>query len=207
MAWTELFPSGVYQKWWLASELWRFFKQSVGCLSVNILGVFKLIITQPVKIGKKVPIMLCSTLIPNVDKRRGVWGDKEGVITKYGQGKSCKSISKQINAPVTVVTNIKTFKIHGAIANLHGHDPKEEIWPHIEDSSMADEEPDKTSKQIRPSRSRYSGVLSLCAWKWAPLKKTPLSKEAGSFCTACWQVTVLLIEATTLELFCTRWRC
>ncbi|MBN3302679.1 LMBL4 protein, partial [Amia calva] len=44
----------------------------------------------------------------------------EKIIDKHGKGKGYKTISKQLDVPVTTVANIKKSKVHGTVANLPG---------------------------------------------------------------------------------------
>lgn len=53
------------------------------------------------------------------EKNNNFWGDKEKIFAKYVHGKGCKTISKQLDFPVTTVFDIiKRFKDHGTISNV-----------------------------------------------------------------------------------------
>ena len=68
----------------------------------------------------------------NFENRRktGQWSEdiRKKVIAKHGQGKGYKTISKELNVPVTTVANvIKKFKAHGTVANISGRGHKRKI--------------------------------------------------------------------------------
>ena len=60
-------------------------------------------------------------------KQNKAWsGIRRIRIDKHGQSKSYKTISKQLDVPVTTVTNVK-FKVHGTVTNLPGRGRKRKI--------------------------------------------------------------------------------
>ena len=65
--------------------------------------------------------------------------------------KGYKTISKQLDVPVTTVANvIKKFKVHGTIANLPGRGRKRNIDPRLNRRivKMVEKEPRITAKEI-----------------------------------------------------------
>ncbi|KAG2469162.1 TCB1 transposase, partial [Polypterus senegalus] len=76
---------------------------------------------------------------------------RKKIIDKHVKGKGYKTISKQLDVPVTTVAHIiQKFKIHGTVANLPGRGRRRRI-----DKSkrriirMVTKEPRKTSKEIQ----------------------------------------------------------
>ncbi|KAI4884482.1 hypothetical protein NFI96_008952 [Prochilodus magdalenae] len=77
---------------------------------------------------------------------------RKKIIDKHVKGKGYKSISKQLDVPMTTVAYIiQKFKIHGTVANLPGRGRRRKI----DDKSkrriirMVTKEPRKTSKEIK----------------------------------------------------------
>ncbi|KAG2465277.1 TCB1 transposase, partial [Polypterus senegalus] len=77
---------------------------------------------------------------------------RKKIIDKHVKGKGYKTISKQLDVPVTTVAHIiQKFKIHGTVANLPGRGRRRKI----DDKSkrriirMVIKEPRKTSKEIQ----------------------------------------------------------
>lgn len=68
-------------------------------------------------------IIVCTTLNMDQRKQRRELSEeiRKKIIDKHGKGKGYKTISKQLDVPVTTVANIiKKFKVHGTVANLPG---------------------------------------------------------------------------------------
>ncbi|KAG2465172.1 TCB1 transposase, partial [Polypterus senegalus] len=77
---------------------------------------------------------------------------RKKILDKHVKGKGYKTISKQLDVPVTTVAHIiQKFKIHGTVANLPGRGRRRKI----DDKSkrriirMVTKEPRKTSKEIQ----------------------------------------------------------
>lgn len=74
------------------------------------------------------------------------------IIDQHIKGKGYKTISKQLEVPVTTVANIvRKVKDHGSVANLPGRGRKKKIDPGLigRIERMVDKEPKKTSKEIQ----------------------------------------------------------
>lgn len=74
------------------------------------------------------------------------------IIDQHIKGKGYKTISKQLEVPVTTVANIiRKVKDHGSVANLPGRGRKKKIDPSLISriERMVDKEPKKTSKEIQ----------------------------------------------------------
>lgn len=98
--------------------------------------------------------MVCTTLNMDQRKRRKELSQeiRKKIIDKHDKGKGYKTISKQLDVPVTTVAHIiQKFKIHGTVANLPGRGRRRKI----DDKSkrriirMVTKEPRKTSKEIQ----------------------------------------------------------
>lgn len=74
------------------------------------------------------------------------------IIDQHFKGKGYKTISKQLDIPVSTVANIvKKVKVHGSVANLPGRGRKRKIDPRLNKriARMVNKEPTKTSKEIQ----------------------------------------------------------
>ncbi|KAL0151707.1 hypothetical protein M9458_053006, partial [Cirrhinus mrigala] len=100
--------------------------------------------------------MVCTTLNMDQRKRRKELSQeiRKKIIDNHVKGKGYKTISKQLDVPVTTVAHIIQkfkFKIRGTVANLPGHGRRRKI----DDKSkrriirMVTKEPRKTSKEIQ----------------------------------------------------------
>ena len=99
-------------------------------------------------------IMVCTTLNMYHRKlRRGLPQEiRKKIIDKHVKGKGYKTISKQLDVPVTTVAHIiQKFKVHGTVANRPGHGRKRIIYDKIKRRTirMVTKEPRTTSKEIR----------------------------------------------------------
>lgn len=77
---------------------------------------------------------------------------RKKVTAKHGQHKGFKTISKELEVPVTTVANIiKKFKAHRTVANISGRNRKRKTGPRLNRriARMVEKEPRKTSTQIR----------------------------------------------------------
>ncbi len=77
---------------------------------------------------------------------------RENIVEKHGQSQGYKSISRDLNVPVSTVRNIiKRFTAYGIVANLPGHGRKSKINEKLQRRivRMVDKEPRLTSKQIQ----------------------------------------------------------
>ena len=97
---------------------------------------------------------VCTTLNMDQRKQRKALSQdiRKKIIDKHVKGKGYKTISKQLDVPVTTVAYIiQKFKIHGTVANLPEHGRRRKI----DDKSkrriirMVTKEPRKTSKEIK----------------------------------------------------------
>ena len=98
--------------------------------------------------------MMCTTLNMGQRKQRKELSQeiRKKIIDKHVKGKGYKTISKQLDVPVTTVAHIiQKFKIHETVANLPGRGCRRKI----DDKSqrqiirMVTKEPRKTSKEIK----------------------------------------------------------
>ncbi len=96
--------------------------------------------------------VLCVTLSMEKRKKCKELYLREKIVKKHGQSQGYKSISRDLNVPVSTVRNIiKRFTAHGTVANLPGHGRKSKIneklqWRIVR---MVDKEPRLSSKQIQ----------------------------------------------------------
>ncbi|KAG7500556.1 Transposable element Tcb1 transposase [Solea senegalensis] len=77
---------------------------------------------------------------------------RKKIIDKHVKGKGYKTISKQLDVPVTTVAHIiQKFKIHGTLANLPGRGRRRKIDEKSKRRiiRMVTKEPRKTSKEIK----------------------------------------------------------
>lgn len=76
---------------------------------------------------------------------------RKKIIDKHGKGKGYKTISKQLDLPVTTVANIKKFKVHGTVANLPGQGRKRKVDHRLNRRivRMVEKEPRITAKEIQ----------------------------------------------------------
>ncbi|MGH0145201.1 UNVERIFIED_CONTAM: hypothetical protein FKN15_071268 [Acipenser sinensis] len=74
---------------------------------------------------------------------------RKKIIDKHGKGKGYKTISKQLDVPVTTVANIiKKFKVHGTETNVPGRGRKRKIDPRLNRIvQMVEKEPRITAKE------------------------------------------------------------
>uniref|UniRef100_A0A3P9LRV8 Uncharacterized protein n=1 Tax=Oryzias latipes TaxID=8090 RepID=A0A3P9LRV8_ORYLA len=89
----------------------------------------------------------------NRKRRRELSQDiRNKVIDKHRKGKGYKTISKQLEVPVTTVAHIiQKFKTHGTVANLPGHGRKRKIDDKLRRRIVrtVSKEPRTTSKDIK----------------------------------------------------------
>lgn len=100
--------------------------------------------------GEKV----CTTLnMDNRKRRRELSQDiRKKIIDKHLKGKGYKTISKQLEVPVTTVAHIiQKFKTHGTVANLPGRGRKRKIDDKLKRRivRIVSKEPRTTSKEIK----------------------------------------------------------
>ncbi len=77
---------------------------------------------------------------------------RENFVGKHGQSKGYKSISRDLNVPVSTVRNIiGRFTARGTVANLRRRGRKSKIYEKLQRSivQMVDKDPRLTSKQIQ----------------------------------------------------------
>ncbi|KAL0166161.1 hypothetical protein M9458_038005, partial [Cirrhinus mrigala] len=88
---------------------------------------------------------------------------RETIVEKHGQSQGYKSISKDLNVPVSTVRNIiKRFTAHGTVANLPGRGRKSKINEKLQQRivRMVDKEPRLTSKQIQADLQTQGTTVS-----------------------------------------------
>ena len=73
------------------------------------------------------------------------------IVEKYQQSQGYKSISRDLDVPLSTVRNIiKKFAIHGTVANLSGRGWKRKIDERLQRKlvRMVDKQPQTSSKEI-----------------------------------------------------------
>ena len=98
--------------------------------------------------------MVCTTLNMDHRKLRRELSQemRKKIIDKHVKGKGYRTISKQLDVPVTTVAHIiQKFKVHGTVANLPGRGRKRKIDDKLKRRiiRMVTKEPRTTSKEIR----------------------------------------------------------
>jgi transposase len=77
---------------------------------------------------------------------------RKKIIDKHVKGKGYKTISKQLDVPVTTVAHIiQKFKVHGTVVNLPGRGRRRKIYDKMKRGiiRMVTKEPRTTSKEIK----------------------------------------------------------
>ena len=85
------------------------------------------------------------------------------IVEKHGQSQGYKSISRDLDVPVSTVHNvIKKFTAHGTVANLPGRGRKRKIYERLQQRivRMVDKEPRSTSKQIQADLQTQGTTVS-----------------------------------------------
>ncbi len=88
---------------------------------------------------------------------------REKIVEKHGQSQGYKSISRDLNVPVSTVRNIiKRFTAHATVANLPGRGRKSKINEKLQRSivRMVDKEPRLTTKQIQADLQTQGTTVS-----------------------------------------------
>ncbi len=85
---------------------------------------------------------------------------REQIVEKHGQSQGYKSISRDLNVPVSTVR--KRFTAHGTVANLPGCRWKSKIYEELQRRivRMVDKEPQLTFKQIQADLQRQGTTVS-----------------------------------------------
>ena len=84
-------------------------------------------------------------------------------MEKHGQSQGYKSISRDLDIPVSTVRNvIKKFTAHGSVANLPGRGRNRKIDERLQGRivRMVDKEPQSTSKQIQADQQTQGTTVS-----------------------------------------------
>ena len=130
-------------------------------------------------------IRMCTTL--NMDHRKlrtELFQEiRKKIIDKHVKGKGYKTISKQLDIPVTTVAHIiQKFKVQGTVANLPGRGCKRKIDDKLKRRiiQMVTKVPRTTSKEIRgelqgQGTSVPDRTISRCLSQSRP-RRTPLLK-------------------------------
>ncbi len=110
---------------------------------------------------------LCVVCHTEHGEKKEVWrvvcGFERKIVKKHGQSQGYKSISRDINVPVSTVRNIiKRFTAHGTVANLPGRGRKSKNneklqWRIVR---MVDKEPRLTSKQSQADLQTQGTTVS-----------------------------------------------
>ncbi|CAJ0943728.1 unnamed protein product [Ranitomeya imitator] len=102
----------------------------------------------------------------NRKKTKELSGDlRNQIVRKHEQSQGYKSISKDLNVPVSTVRNvIKKFKAHGTVANLPRCGRKRKIDKRFQRKivQMLDKEPRLTSKQVQAALQSEGTTVSTC---------------------------------------------
>ena len=98
------------------------------------------------------------------EEQRIVYEDlRTKIVEKHGQSQGYKSISRDLDVPVSTVHNvIKKFTAHGTVANLPGRGRKRKIDERLQQRivRMVDKEPRSTSKQIQADLQTQGTTVS-----------------------------------------------
>src|SRR4029434_7992217 len=104
-----------------------------------------------------------------MDKRKKSKELSEGlrtkIVEKHGQSQGYKSISRDLNVPVSSVRNvIKKFTAPGIVPNLPGHGRKRKIDERLQQRifRMVDKKPRTTLKQIQADLQTQGTTVSAC---------------------------------------------
>lgn len=84
-------------------------------------------------------------------------------MEKHGQSQGYKTISRDLNVPVSTVHNIvKKFTAHGTVANVPGRGRKSKIDQRLQQRiiRMVDKEPRSTSRQIQADLQAQGTTMS-----------------------------------------------
>ena len=110
-------------------------------------------------------VLVCTTL--SMEKRKKTKELSEDlrskIVRKHGQSQGYKSISKDLNVPVSTVRSvIKKFKAHGTVANLPrcGRKIKIDERCQLKIVRMVDKEPRLTSKQVQAALQSEGTTMS-----------------------------------------------
>ena len=130
-------------------------------------------------------IMVCTTLNMDHRKLRTELSQeiRKKIIDKHVNGKGYKTISKQLDIPVTTVAHIiQKFKVQGTVANLPGRGCKRKIDDKLKRRiiRMVTKEPRTTSNEIRgelqgQGTSVSDRTIRRCLSQSRP-RRTPLLK-------------------------------
>ena len=86
-------------------------------------------------------------------KTRELYEDvRHKIVAKHGQSQGCKSISRDLDAPVSIIRNVvRKFKAHGTVANLPGRGRKRKLDRRLQRRivQMVEKAPRSTAKQIQ----------------------------------------------------------
>lgn len=110
-------------------------------------------------------VLVCTTLSMEKRKKTKELSEdlKNKIVKKHGQSQGYKSISKDLNVPVSTVHSvIKKFKAHGTVANLPRCGRKRKIDERFQRKivRMVDKEPRLTSKQVQAALQSEGTTVS-----------------------------------------------
>ena len=85
------------------------------------------------------------------------------IVAKHGQSQGYKSISRELDVPVSTVRNvIRKFKAHGTVANLPGRGRKSKLDRRLQRriARMLEKAPRSTAKQIQADLQTQGTTVS-----------------------------------------------
>ncbi len=156
---------------------------------------------------------LCVVCHTEYGEKSCLWIWEKKIVEKHGQSQGYKSISRDLNVPVSTVRNIiKRFTAHGTVANLPGCGRKSKINEKLQRRivRMVDKEPLLTSKQIQADLQTQGTVSAHTVRRHLNEKghygrrprRTPLltqrhkKRKTGVWQNLCDKTTILLGERT-----------
>ena len=93
---------------------------------------------------------MCATL--SMDNRKSRRELSHNILEKYQQSQGYKSISRDLDLPLSTVRNIiKKFATHGTVANLPRRGQKRKMYERLQRRivRMVDKQPQTSSKEIQ----------------------------------------------------------
>ena len=106
----------------------------------------------------------------NRKRRRELSEDlRTKIVEKYQQSQGYKSISRDLDLPLSTVRNIiKKFATHGTVANLSGHGRKRKMYEKLQRRIvwMVDKQPQTSSKEIQAVLQAQGASVSVHTIRW-----------------------------------------
>ena len=148
--------------------------------------------------------MVCTTLNMDHRKLRTELSQeiRKKIIDKHVNGKGRKTISKQLDIPVTTVAHIiQKFKVQGTVANLPGRGCERKIDDKLKRRiiRMVTKEPRTTSNEIRgelqgQGTSVSDRTIRRCLSQSRP-RRTPLLVESKSYKRRDWNLPKCILTS------------